>query len=58
MNRHNESLWVVVPFYNEEKLILDTLNALRAQDDTNFRTVVVDNASSVRSPAIVREFIQ
>ena len=56
MNRHNESLWVVVPFYNEEKLILDTLNALRAQDDTNFRTVVVDNASTDQSPAIVREF--
>lgn len=56
MSKPHESFWVVIPFYNEEKLILDTLNALRVQDDADFRTVIVDNASTDRSPALVREF--
>ena len=49
--------WVVVPFYNEEKLILDNLNALKAQDDSDFTLVYVDNSSTDQSPQMVKDYI-
>jgi glycosyltransferase involved in cell wall biosynthesis len=47
-------LWVVVPAYNEERGIAATLDALAAQHDSDFRLVVVDNASTDRTAGIVR----
>jgi glycosyltransferase involved in cell wall biosynthesis len=40
------NLWVVVPAYNEAARIGDTLAALRAQTDTDFTLLVVDNGST------------
>ena len=40
------NLWVVVPAYNEAALIPGTLAALRAQTDTDFTLLVVDNGST------------
>jgi glycosyltransferase involved in cell wall biosynthesis len=48
-------LWVVVPAYNEERGIGATLRALQAQQDRDFRLVVVDNASTDRTADVVRE---
>ncbi|MEU6666090.1 glycosyltransferase family 2 protein [Streptomyces sp. NPDC046727] len=50
------SLWVVVPAYNEEAGIGATLAALAAQTDTHFALVVVDNASTDGTAAVVRRF--
>jgi len=50
--------WVVVPFYNEEKLILSTLDALIDQDDHEFAVVCVNNASTDKSPAMVKKYIK
>ena len=47
-------LWVVVPAYNEERGIGATLRALAAQHDQDFSLVVVDNASTDRTAAVVR----
>lgn len=48
---------VAVPFYNEEKCIGATLEALRNQRDGDFVAVFCNNNSTDRSPQIVQEFI-
>jgi len=50
------SLFVVVPFYNEARLIRGTLEALAAQSDADFRLVLVDNASTDASREVVYAF--
>ncbi|MGW1191463.1 glycosyltransferase family 2 protein [Streptomyces sp. NPDC002559] len=50
------TLWAVVPAYNEEAGIGATLAALAAQTDTGFALVVVDNASTDATAAVVRRF--
>lgn len=49
-------LAVVVPAFDEERGIAATLAALDAQTDRDFRLVVVDNASTDATAAIVRAF--
>ncbi|MEU8621567.1 glycosyltransferase [Streptomyces sp. NPDC048623] len=49
-------LWAVVPAYNEEAGIGATLAALASQTDTDFTLVVVDNASTDATAAVVRRF--
>jgi glycosyltransferase involved in cell wall biosynthesis len=51
-----QDLWVVVPAYDEEATLPQTLAALAAQTDDDFTLVVVDNASGDRTGAIAREF--
>lgn len=50
------SLWVVVPAYNEERGITATLEALAAQQDSDFTLVVVDNNSTDSTVDVVRRF--
>jgi cytochrome P450/GT2 family glycosyltransferase len=49
-------LWVVVPAYNEEAAVGATLAALAAQTDRDFVLVVVDNASTDATAAVVGRF--
>ena len=49
-------LFVVVPYFDEERWLGATLSALAAQSDPDFTLVLVDNASRDRSAAIAREF--
>ncbi|MEV7605353.1 glycosyltransferase family 2 protein [Paenarthrobacter sp. NPDC089322] len=49
-------LCVVVPMLNEEKLVAQTLESLRAQEYQDFTTVVVDNGSTDRSCQLVAEY--
>ncbi|MDH6141958.1 glycosyltransferase involved in cell wall biosynthesis [Kitasatospora sp. GP30] len=49
-------LWVVVPAYQEEALIEDTLRALAAQRDRDFTLLVVDNGCTDATVAKVRTF--
>lgn len=46
--------WVVVPGYNEEAWIGDTVDALAAQDGIELTVLVVDNASTDGTAAAVR----
>ncbi len=49
-------LWVVVPAYNEAARNSATLQALAAQTDTGFTLLVVDNASTDGTAALVEAF--
>jgi glycosyltransferase involved in cell wall biosynthesis len=48
------SLWVVVPAYNEQARLGDTLRALAAQTDTGFTLLVVDNGSTDGTAEVAR----
>ncbi|MER6630369.1 glycosyltransferase family A protein [Streptomyces sp. NPDC000987] len=50
------ALWVVVPAHQEATRIGATLHALAAQHDRDFTLVVVDNASSDGTAAVVHDF--
>ncbi len=50
------SFYVVVPFFNEEKGISHTLDSLIAQTDTNFTLLLVDNASTDHTVAVVERW--
>jgi glycosyltransferase involved in cell wall biosynthesis len=49
---------VLVPAFNEEKYIIQTLNALLCQDYPCFEIIVADNASMDRTNLLVRQFIE
>ena len=51
-----DELFVVVPFYNEERWLDVTLDALAGQSDLGFTLVLVDNASTDRSAEVALEF--
>ncbi|MCJ1673899.1 MULTISPECIES: glycosyltransferase [unclassified Rathayibacter] len=51
-----KNFWVVIPFFDEEKLIGGTLEALAAQDDRDFELLLVDNASTDGSRAVIDAF--
>jgi glycosyltransferase involved in cell wall biosynthesis len=53
-----QNLWVVVPAYNEARLIEGCLDSLAAQSDLTFRIVVVDNASSDDTGDIAHAWIK
>ena len=48
-----QRFYVVVPFFNEEQGIHGTLDSLSAQTDTGFTLLLVDNASTDRTVAVV-----
>ncbi len=45
--------WIVIPCYNEERWIAQTIEAVANQSETDFGLVVVDNASTDATPSIV-----
>jgi glycosyltransferase involved in cell wall biosynthesis len=47
---------VVVPFYNEERGMQATLDALAGQSDGDYSVVLVDNASTDRSAEVAEQF--
>lgn len=52
----SNDFYVVVPFYNEERGMQATLDALAAQSDTSFTLVLVDNASTDDGAGLARRF--
>lgn len=49
---------VLIPAYNEEKYIQQTLGALMTQDYPFFEIIIADNASTDRTSILVRQFIE
>lgn len=47
---------VIVPVYNAEATLGDTLEALEGQDHPTFEIIIVDDGSTDRSPSIARTF--
>jgi glycosyltransferase involved in cell wall biosynthesis len=54
---NRSEFFVVVPYYNEERGIASTLEALAAQSDREFTLVLVDNGSTDDTTSVVREFL-
>ncbi|MBR1578993.1 MAG: glycosyltransferase [Selenomonadaceae bacterium] len=49
---------VIIPMYNAEKYIAQTLDSLRAQTFQNFEVIVVDDCSTDRSVELVNKFVE
>lgn len=54
--RSAKTLFVVVPYFNEERGMAATLRALAAQTDRDFSLVLVDNASTDASARLAADF--
>ncbi len=48
---------VIIPVYNKELCIRETLNSVLSQHYTNFEIIIVDDGSSDRSKNIIEEFV-
>ncbi|ARN82075.1 glycosyltransferase family 2 protein [Methylocystis bryophila] len=47
---------VIIPLYQSERYICETLRSVQAQTFTDFEIVVVDDGSSDRGPALAKDF--
>jgi glycosyltransferase involved in cell wall biosynthesis len=54
----NEMVSIVVPVYNGEDLILETLESVRLQQYSPIELIVVDDASSDRTASVVSEWVR
>lgn len=46
---------IVIPMYNAEQYIVDTLNSIKSQSYNNYEIIIVDNASTDSSVKLVEE---
>ena len=58
MNKNIPAVSVVIPMYNVEKYIGECLDSILAQTFTDFEVIVVDDASTDNSCAIVESYIE
>lgn len=49
---------IIIPLYNREELIKDTLNSVSKQTDKNWECIIVDDHSTDNSIEVVKEFIK
>ena len=49
---------IITPLYNSEEFIKKTVNSILSQTYTNWEVIVVDDASTDKSVAIIQEFIK
>lgn len=49
---------VIIPLYQSERFICETLRSVQAQTFTDFEIVIVDDGSSDRGPALAKEFAE
>ena len=47
---------IVIPLYNKENFILDTLKSIRAQDFKNWECIIIDDGSTDSSLKVVTDF--
>lgn len=52
----DRAFWVVIPFFDEEKLLGGALEALARQTDEDFTLLLVDNGSTDRSREVIASF--
>lgn len=49
---------VVVPSYNHEKYVLETLNSIKNQTFTDFNVIIIDDASKDKTAEIIESFLK
>lgn len=49
---------IIIPMYNSEDTILETLNSIKGQTYKNFEALIVDDSSSDKSVEIVKRYIE
>ncbi|WP_026727299.1 glycosyltransferase family 2 protein [Flavobacterium denitrificans] len=54
----NELVSIIVPTYNTEKFIRQTIESVQSQSYTNWEMILVDDASTDQTVAIIGEFAQ
>jgi glycosyltransferase involved in cell wall biosynthesis len=52
---HSPTVSVVVPVYNTERYVADTIDSILKQTFTDFELIIIDDGSRDRSPQILRE---
>ena len=52
----NCKISVIIPVYNAEKYIRETLNSIIDQSYKNWEIILVENGSEDKSPDIIREY--
>ena len=59
MNRANEAVTVsiVIPFYNAEQSLLETLDSVRRQSFSDWELILVDDGSTDASAELVRDYL-
>lgn len=55
-DQNNPTITVVIPAYNEEKLIKKTLRALKQQTYKNFEIIIVDNNSTDNTAVVAKSY--
>lgn len=53
-----DKISILIPAYNVEKYIAETLESVRKQTFTNWECIVVNDASSDSTPQIIKEFVE
>jgi len=53
-----ELISIIIPVYNSEKYITETIESVLAQTYTNWEMIIVDDCSTDRSKEIIREFTE
>ncbi len=54
--KSNPLVSIIIPVYNEEKVIADCLKSLKEQSWQNLEIIIVDDGSTDKSPQIVKAF--
>ena len=49
---------IVIPLFNREKLVIDTINSLLAQTEKSWEAIFVDDGSTDRSREVVRKYAE
>lgn len=58
MNTENPLVSVIVPTYNQEEFIEETLNSIIKQSYENLEIIVSDDASTDKTPSIIKAFAE
>ena len=48
---------IIIPLYNKEKYIIDTLKSILYQDAQNWECIIVDDGSTDGSLKVVNDFV-
>lgn len=54
----NQLVSIIIPMYNSEKFIVDTLESIKKQTYSNFEAIIIDDLSTDNSAKLVKSFCE